>query len=131
MFSAWKFAISAVTGWRRRCYNAGEVEMLMRYLTSLSAILCAGFLVAAAGPRIYGGLIVHEWGTFTSVAGEDGEAVDWHPLSGPPELPCFVSRFADVSKGSLVGSIRMETPVMYFYAAHELVANVKVRFPHG
>jgi hypothetical protein len=37
------------------------------------------------------GLTVHEWGTFTSVAGSAGQAVDWTPLSGPQDLPCFVS----------------------------------------
>jgi len=38
-------------------------------------------------------LTVHEWGTFTSVAGPDGKAAQWLPLAGPGDLPCFVERF--------------------------------------
>src|SRR5205823_6868212 len=34
-------------------------------------------------------------------------------------------------KGSLMGTVRMETPVLYFYASREATANVKVRFPKG
>ena len=36
-------------------------------------------------------LVVHEWGTFTSIAGPDGQAVQWRPLTGPSDLPCFVT----------------------------------------
>ena len=35
-------------------------------------------------------LIVHEWGTFTSIAGKDGVALEWRPLNGPNDLPKFV-----------------------------------------
>jgi hypothetical protein len=31
---------------------------------------------------VYSGLTAHEWGTFTSVAGPDGQAVEWSPLTG-------------------------------------------------
>jgi hypothetical protein len=34
-----------------------------------------------------GGLTLHEWGTFSSVALEDGSAIDWVVLSGKDELP--------------------------------------------
>ena len=40
-----------------------------------------------------GDLTVHEWGTFTTVAGQDGLAIDWLPLGGPTDLPCFVEHF--------------------------------------
>ena len=36
------------------------------------------------------GLTVHEWGTFTSVAGRNGKAIEWRPAGGPTDLPCFV-----------------------------------------
>jgi hypothetical protein len=36
------------------------------------------------------GATVHEWGTFTTVAGVDGNSIDWLPLGGPTDLPCFV-----------------------------------------
>ena len=76
-------------------------------------------------------LTVHEWGTFTSIAGPDGMAVDWHPLGGPSDLPCFVERNALNVKGALVGTVRMETPVLYFYAARETTVDVRVRFHRG
>ncbi|HSU89055.1 MAG TPA: hypothetical protein VLL56_09480, partial [Terriglobia bacterium] len=82
------------------------------------------------------GFGVHEWGTFTSVAGENGTAITWQPFGGPTDLPCFVDRFWFVDrirnvKGALMGTVRMETPVLYFYASREAIANVKVRFPKG
>src|SRR5437762_8836130 len=73
---------------------------------------------------------IHEWGTFTSVAGENGTAITWQPFGGPTDLPCFVDRIRSV-KGALVGTVRMETPVLYFYASRDAIANVKVRFPKG
>ncbi|HKP10993.1 MAG TPA: hypothetical protein VJZ91_02745, partial [Blastocatellia bacterium] len=36
------------------------------------------------------GLTVHEWGTFTAIAGRDGRPVEWRPLVGPSDLPSFV-----------------------------------------
>src|SRR5438477_10594958 len=77
-------------------------------------------------------LTVHEWGTFTSVAGEDGSAVDWDALGGKDDLPGFVNDFGHrCSKWRLTGTVRMETPVMYFYSPRELDAHVKVAFPQG
>jgi hypothetical protein len=82
-----------------------------------------------AGDRL--GLTVHEWGTFTSIAGQDGRPVEWLPLAGPTDLPCFVERIGDGIKVSLSGTVRMETPVIYFYAPREASVSVKVRFPQG
>jgi hypothetical protein len=76
-------------------------------------------------------LTVHEWGTFTSVAGEDGSAIDWETLGGPKDLPGFVNNQYICFKSSLRGTVRMETPVLYFYSPREVTANVKVQFPHG
>ena len=61
-------------------------------------------------------LTVHEWGTFTSIAGEDGQAVEWLPQGGASDLPCFVERGFFNIKGALAGTVRMETPVLYLYA---------------
>jgi hypothetical protein len=77
------------------------------------------------------GLVAHEWGTFTSIAGADGGAVEWLPQAGPAELPCFVYRMRMLPKGFLTGTIRMETPVIYFYSPNETTVNVKVRFRQG
>ena len=74
---------------------------------------------------------VHEWGTFTSVAGEDGRAQEWVPRQAPSELPCFVERLPLSVKGYLPGTVRMETPVLYFYAPTATVVDVNVRFPRG
>ena len=76
-------------------------------------------------------LTVHEWGTFTSIAGENGRAVPWRPLTGPPELPSFVRSSRVQAKGSLTATVRMETPVLYFYAPQETVVDVSVRFRQG
>lgn len=77
-------------------------------------------------------LKIHEWGTFTSVAGEDGSAIEWDALGCKDDLPGFVNDFGYRGfKWRLTGTVRMETPVMYFYSSRELDAHVKVAFPHG
>jgi len=85
-------------------------------------------------------LVVHEWGTFTSIAGKNGVALDWRPLSGASDLPKFVYTSADKKgwRGSYndpgkgrVAKVRMETPVIYFYTANEMEVDVKVAFPGG
>jgi hypothetical protein len=74
-------------------------------------------------------LVVHEWGTFTTVVGEDGVPIAWHPLDQPRDLPGFV--YVGTPKGRLAGTMRMETPVLYFYADRETEASVRVDFPGG
>ena len=60
-------------------------------------------------------LTVHEWGTFTSISGKDGHAIYWLPLTGSTDLPSFVEHLREPNfKGGLRGTIRMETPVIYF-----------------
>jgi hypothetical protein len=99
----------------------------------LVLILVAGFLGSTlmSKPADLVDVKVHEWGTFTSIAGEDGSAIAWQPYGGPNDLPCFVNRSFAVSKGGLTGTVRMETPVLYFYGSHEATANVRVDFPKG
>jgi hypothetical protein len=77
-------------------------------------------------------LIAHEWGTFTSVADRSGQAVQWLPQNGSGDLPRFVKHFrtADFKVG-LRGTIRMETPVLYFYSPAETTVSVKVGFSQG
>src|SRR6266853_2285877 len=76
-------------------------------------------------------LVTHEWGTFTSVAREDGTAVEWAPLLGPGDLPCLVSRDRQIRKVALRGLVRMETPVLYFYAQQPATLSIHVDFPQG
>lgn len=77
-------------------------------------------------------IVVHEWGTFTSVATETGNPARWAPLSGPGDLPCFVARLGPPSfKDVASGLVRMETPVLYFYAKSPATVSVRVGFPEG
>ena len=94
-------------------------------------------------------LIAHEWGTFTTVAGDDGRAIEWLPLNGPTDLPCFVEHYRnsnnvkilptedprlidyETARSRLWGKVRMETPVLYLYGPRDTRVNVKVRFPRG
>jgi hypothetical protein len=80
----------------------------------------------------YASLTVHEWGTFTSIAGNDGQAVEWSPLTGSTDLPAFVEHFRDPGfKVGLRGTVRMETPVLYFYDSREETVSVSVVFSKG
>lgn len=88
-------------------------------------------------------LIVHEWGTFTSIAGKDGVAVDWRPLNGASDLPGFVYDTSGLTSGKglrhqkrcikcdMEAIVRMETPVIYFYADRETTVSVRVDFSQG
>jgi hypothetical protein len=96
-------------------------------------ISAAAFLMAADIRSVRPvGLTVHEWGTFTSVAGEDGSAIEWDALGCWNDLPTFVNEFGYHNyKTTLRGTVRMETPVIYFYSSRELDAHVRVAFPQG
>ena len=83
-------------------------------------------------PAVPSDLAVHEWGTFTSVAGPDGSAIEWNVLGCKDDLPGFVYDYGYRGfKVGLSGTVRLETPVIYFYSASELEARVKVEFPGG
>lgn len=82
---------------------------------------------------------VHEWGTFTSVQGGNGELLAWNSLK-VSELPAFVYNWkqAGLNRGALFGGKvslttlqRLETPVIYFYANQPMTADVDVAFPRG
>jgi hypothetical protein len=100
--------------------------------------LVAGMLLALgpSGPAqekpVDSGLVAHEWGTFTSIAGYEGKAIEWFPWAVPVDLPDFVEHFRAVNfKPNLSGTIRMETPVVYFYSRSEATVSVHVRFRQG
>ena len=83
------------------------------------------------------------WGTFTSIAGKDGTAVEWRPLNGSSDLPEFVHETNGLREGAglrhgtrcvkceMEALVRMETPVIYFYADKETTVSVRVDFPNG
>jgi hypothetical protein len=97
----------------------------------VATLLLASVFVSGQSRPAPSGLVAHEWGTFTSIAGADGRAVQWLPQAGPTDLPGFVGRINCSLKGSLAGTIRMETPVIYFYAPREMTVRASVTFPQG
>jgi hypothetical protein len=129
-----------------------EVMMLKRALMMPALWAATGLLALAPGTKLTAqmssaGVIVHEWGTFTTVAGRNGFAVEWLPLTGASDLPCFVYHYQndpfvklsagtrrldyDEARSNLWGRVRMETPVLYFYAPHDVSVNVRVQFRRG
>jgi hypothetical protein len=87
-------------------------------------------------------LVVHEWGTFTSIAGKNGVSLEWRPLNGASDLPSFVYDSSALSgagfrsgqrciKCNLEALVRMETPVIYFYADRETSVSVRVALSKG
>ena len=104
----------------------------MKKILWLAAVI--GFCCAAFGAQER--LVVHEWGTFTSVQGADGIQIEWNPFV-PAELPKFVygqpqRRVPGVlRKGDIVARQRMETPVIYFYSETPRTVDVTVNFPEG
>lgn len=112
----------------------------MKFRISITVFLVAILVVAASdvfhaqskaiSPDPY--LTVHEWGTFTSIAGADGRAVEWMPLNGSTDLPPFVEHFNGVKfKAGLRGTVRMETPVLYFYTNRDTTVSVNVSLSKG
>jgi hypothetical protein len=117
---------------------SGGPAMKMNSLRAMSCTLLASCLTISAGlmgsenQAVSSGLTAHEWGTFTSIAGEKGQAVEWSPLTGSTDLPGFVEHFRTAEfKLGLRGTVRMETPVLYFYDSREETVSVNVRFLRG
>ena len=79
------------------------------FVIAVISLATTAWLAAHAG-HVNAGLTVHEWGTFTSIAGANGQSVEWSPLTGSAELPSFVEHFRDAGfKLALRGTVRMET----------------------
>jgi hypothetical protein len=102
------------------------------FFLTLTALLPGVFRGQSPSSRPDPYLTAHEWGTFTSIAGKDGHAVEWLPLTGSTDLPSFVQHFSGAAfKGGLLGTVRMETPVLYFYTNRETTVSVHVSFSKG
>ena len=111
--------------------TARHLRLMSYGLLGCCLAISSGLLGREARP-VDAGLTAHEWGTFTSIAGEQGQAVLWTPLSGATDLPGFVEHFRDPHfKLGLQGTVRMETPVLYFYDSRETSVSVKVSFSNG
>lgn len=106
------------------------------HVLAAATLLAASFGLHAATDDPF---VVHEWGTFTTVQGGDGEQISWMPPTSV-DLPEFVYR-AEVSGNwsskaayipkDVTAFVRMETPVIYFYSERERVADVRVLFHYG
>lgn len=99
--------------------------------------LCSLLLAATS---VYAQFTAHEWGTFTTLCGSDGQR-----LSGLVReeewLPNFVYQHDDYhptfkNKGFGLRdlknvNVKMETPVIYFYTDKKMDVSVRVDFPRG
>jgi hypothetical protein len=94
-----------------------------------------GIAVAAVGTQARPAprpepLVVHEWGTFVSMEGSDGLALEGLHHD-EEDLPAFVhSRGKDQLRLHATRS-KMETPVLYFYPSAPQSVHVRVDFPQG
>ena len=124
MHCAWEIQAGGVFG-----NDSGEEREGMRF--SCLLLFVFSFCTTAPAATSDNAGAVHEWGTFTSVAGADGSATRWLPLSGPADLPCFVHRLDQRNVKLAFGRVRMETPVLYFYPLRPMSVSVHVDFPKG
>ncbi len=100
--------------------------MSTRFLLLCFTTLSTSLHLSAAEPSF--DLRAHEWGTFTAVTGSDGVPVPWWTpaLEGPAALPEFVRPLPALSKIQQPWLLRMETPVIYFYANQPARVQVRV-----
>lgn len=109
----------------------------------MKTLFALGWFCAAAGgvaAKDFAGakpLTVHEWGTFTTVSGSDGELLPGLERE-EHALPPFVyshAGFSPATKGftrPLANvTVKMETPVLYFYSAMPQTVDVRVGFNGG
>ena len=120
----------------RKSLIVGKVRSWLHRL-----LVCGLLVVSVAGwtadEHAIPDLTVHEWGTFTAIAGKDGRAAEWLPLGFPrypasTDLPQFVEHINGVNfKLGLRGTIRMETPVLYLYSPRDVTVSARVSFSRG
>lgn len=98
-------------------------------LRSLLALLLFSSPSHAEDPAPRPDLIAHEWGTLTQVIGSDGSTIPWWTprLGEVAKLPEFVRPGIQIlGKTMRTWEVRMETPVIYFYAAEPTNLTVEV-----
>ena len=99
--------------------------------------------VPVADPAVTADLVVHEWGTFTSVGSSTGALMEGLHHEEEP-LPAFVHGRGAAAGGPVMpGGMKsmetqpasvtqkLETPVLYFYGAAPAGVRVRVDFPAG
>src|SRR5438552_930412 len=120
-----------------------KTKLCPKLLLSLAGLALALKLISVAQAENETAFVAHEWGTFTSVQGSDGELIPWNPFV-PTDLPDFVydrtkarggpsvsNPFGLGPKFGLWALQRMETPVIYFYTQEPKQVRVAVDFPKG
>lgn len=103
-------------------------------LPSLALAFTSFTALAADAPDF----ILHEWGTFTSVSGSDGVLLPGLQQE-EEQLPMFVYSHAGMGWNYGKGwsrplqnvTVKMETPVIYFYTSRPFEAHVHVGFNGG
>ncbi len=92
---------------------------------SLLAFLALASLASAE-------LEAHEWGTFTTLSDSNGNVLRWYtPQSDHSALPKFVRRNSALFKYNMFTTVRMETPVIYFYPDKPMDVEVSAAFHNG
>jgi hypothetical protein len=106
-------------------------RLLVGAVAVLAVAAAGGLLASPPGAGDGAGLVVHEWGTFSSLSGSDGALLKFHPAN--TDLPKFVYRnLGDLfRKDAYLGTVSLETPVLYFYSDRPRTASARAEFPSG
>ncbi|MFI5264114.1 MAG: hypothetical protein ACHQM6_06335, partial [Candidatus Kapaibacterium sp.] len=109
----------------------------MKHHLILFLVISISFITPALAQQT--GFVVHEWGTFTTLTGSDGILLPG--LYYEEEyLPYFVQNFSGFNgtgyhKGFNFDcenvTVKMETPVIYFYSNKARQVSVRVDYPGG
>lgn len=113
-----------------------DIQTLTDTQTTPQCVKPAEWPALEATPKATG-LVIHEWGTFTSMQNRDGATLEGMHHEDEP-LPEFVhGRLVDGVNTKGVERLpqevtqKMETPVVYFYTPTPMDVQVKVDFPQG
>jgi hypothetical protein len=102
----------------------------MDLLDSVKGTMKVPILACLAATSFASALEVHEWGTFTVLSGANGAPVSWYqPGQDLAALPDFVGKAVNFKSG--IARVRMETPVIYFYADKPQHVSVSATFKEG
>ena len=115
-----------------------SLRMLVLAATTGAAIAVVGWLSLLSAAPPTDGFSVHEWGTFTAVSGSDGVLLPGLEVA-EEDLPPFVYSHAGMGNPGGKGllrelrdvTVRMETPVLYFYSDEPRRVRVDVGFEGG
>jgi hypothetical protein len=107
------------------------VKLCAAVLVAVASMMAAARAALTGAPAPDTGLVVHEWGTFSTFSGSDGNNLKFEPYDN--DLPEFVHGYLprNSKEGPTGGTISLETPVLYFYSPRPVTAAVEVLFPKG